>query len=650
MDIDAKRKTDFVDQFINELATKLANDDKVLEEKLTTEIKEIILQGDLKSSNEEASSLLRILSEGKTEIGTETRVMAKEASVKVSQWSEENIASVRAYRGNDLETNLVIETIKSNPNITEEQIKTVRSLADNVNKIYNSDGGVENQKDAVVAKNEVTAKVKFAWRDTQGIIGLLKQKPKEFKEIVDNHEEITTKLENDNIKVPYSSSDKLNSYDRVMSSIKNPEMKRFIESARSRFKTIDRITNGKFSQVSNNVINRIGGDRLRNVANNFFNKSIVNISNGFASKIGNQAVKEFVQNSISSILKNGGISQGIKSLMQGVMKKGVEMAGKTAVNLAAKMGLSAGLKTAIGAAFGAATGGLGYIAMAGLEVLNMGANLLRSLGLQITKSKLADTVILIILIIFGLLFGMGSSTTGLVSSLEPKIENKGGSSQHGEITMTEDGTRIRDCGVGMDVDFNRKDHKTWVTPSLLFMENYDEKLEEYIGDAVGTACGVVYAAHYLAYDFDYWIPYWLTGSWPKKGLNPTWGSHAVSDWNGHREGPSGLDCGHFRNWAWVNGGFSAGMSNKIPNIPFGDCERIKAAIEPGDGLYMDKPPSINGKKTYSHSAIVLAYDDNYIKFAHAGGGSGVTTGLINICTGVGVDNGNHFDSLQKKAY
>lgn len=262
-------------------------------------------------------------------------------------------------------------------------------------------------------------------------------------------------------------------------------------------------------------------------------------------------------------------------------------------------------------------------------------------------------------IIVGVIFGLfgiqmlqvNTNISGLVSGLvsdEGEGEGISGPFNRGEIII-ENG-RVISCGVGMSADFDRKDHKTWVNPTLLAVGNYNEQLEEYIGDAIGTPCGVVYAAHYLAYDFDYWVPYWLTGSWPKKGLNPTWGSHAVSDWNGHREGPSGLDCGHFRNWAWVNGGFHARMDNKIPNIPFGNCERIKAAIEPGDGLYMDNPPEVNGKKTYSHSAIVLAYDDNHIKFAHAGGSSGVTTGLINICTGVGVGNGNHFDSLQKKAY
>ena len=646
MDNDVSQKINFIDQYIGDLARKLADSDKILEERLKTEIREIVLQNDLRSSSEEVSSLLKILSGENSEANTETIVKAKEANLELNRWVGENIDSVRTFRGEDLTTNLVAETIKNNPNITKEQIKTVQFLAENVNKLYNSDGGVENQKDAVLEENKLNSigQVKNAWNDTQGINGLMKQSPRQYKEIINSHEKITTELDKDNIKIDYSNSDKLSSYDRTMNLIKNPEMRRFIESARSKFKTLDRITNGKFSQAANNFVSRIGGDRIRNVANNFFNKSIVKISNGFASKIGNQVARDFVQKSMGSILKNG-VGQGMKSIMQGAMKKGAQMAGKAAMNVAAKMGLKAaalGLK----AALGAATAGLGYIAMAGWEALKLGGKLIGkiigALGLELTNNKMADIIIFITIGLLVLLGGLGTMTANNVSSLVPEVETEdNGISKpptHGEITMTEDG-RIKSCGVGMVADFLRKTHKTWVTPGVLMSGGYDKQLEETIGDQFGKRCGVVYAAQYLASDFEFWIPYYWAGKYSSKGLNPKWGGETKPDIKGRHL--VGLDCSGFVMWASINGYGGRGGSSGA--ISFGNCEAIKAAIQPGDTLTM---PS---GEPY-HVALVLEYDNQKIKFAHSGGGSGVTTGLIDICSGKLVGGNMTFGYLHKKTY
>ena len=649
MDNDLEQKIKLVDKTIDDFSVDLSGSNFGVENDIKNRIREIFLDNDFASSDKRAQEFIKILSKDETEIKTETIIKAKEISLGINNWIGNNIDAIRAFRSEDLTKKLVEETKKSNPGISEDKLRSVRRLSQNINEFYNGDGGVENLEDEVIkefgvesagkTEGESVGKIRNSWNDTKGIVGVLRQSPQKLDSLIAENEQIERDL--DGIKLPYQQNETLASYDRVMNSIKNPEMRKFIESARNKFQTIDRISGGKFGQISNK----------------FINNPTVKVINGFAAKIGNQATSSFVQNSMNNLLKNG-ISGGIKSITNGMMKKGVELAGKTAMNMAAKIGMKSAavaLKSAMGAAFGAATGGIGTVVMAvweGLKLVGkfMG-NLISSLGLELTNNKFADTAIIVVIFIFVLLFGLNQSTTNNASSLVPKIEgeNSGTSIIHGEITYTEDG-RIRSCGVGMETDFKRKSNKTWVTPELLASGNYDQELEEYVGDASGTPCGVVYAAHYLAYDFEYWIPYWLTGSYPNKGLNPEWGKQVVSDWNGHREGPLGLDCGHFRNWAWVNGGYYAGMRNREPNIPFGNCETIKNKIEPGDGLYMEKPPSVNDKKTYSHSAIVIEYDGSYIKFAHAGGGSGVTTGLIDICTGVGVDNGNHFDYLQKKVY
>lgn len=639
MDNDLEQKNKLVNKIIDDFSMDLVGDKHEIENEVKDRIKKIFLDEDFASSDIRSQDFVKILSKDETGIKTETIIKAKEVSLGINNWIENNIDTIRVFRSEDLTKKLVEETKKNNPGISEDKLRSVRRLSQNINEFYNGDGGIENLEDGVIKEfgDESVGKIKNSWNDTKGIVGVLRQSPQKLDSLIEENEQIEKDL--DGVKLPYQQNETLASYDRVMNSIKNPEMRKFIESARSKFQTIDRISGGKFGQISNK----------------FINNPTVKIVNGFASKIGNQEAFGFVQNSINSLLKNG-ISGGIKSITNGMMKKGVELAGKAAMNVATKVGMKSAavaLKSALGAAFGAATGGIGTVVMAAWEGLKLVGkfmgNLISSLGMELTNNKFADTAIIVVIFIFVLLFGMNQLTANNVSSLVPEIEVETGSLTHGEITYTEDG-RIRSCGVGMETDFKRKSNKTWVTPELLASGNYDQELEEYVGDASGTPCGVVYAAHYLAYDFEYWIPYWLTGSYPNKGLNPEWGKQVVSDWNGHREGPLGLDCGHFRNWAWVNGGYYAGMRNREPNIPFGNCETIKNKIEPGDGLYMEKPPSVNDKKTYSHSAIVIEYDDNYIKFAHAGGGSGVTTGLIDICTGVGVDNGNHFDYLQKKVY
>lgn len=245
-------------------------------------------------------------------------------------------------------------------------------------------------------------------------------------------------------------------------------------------------------------------------------------------------------------------------------------------------------------------------------------------------------------------------TISKASPLVPRIESnesnnensEGGSIGNRIITKTEDG-RIKDCGVGMKTNFYQSKTKTMVDPDFLIGGKYDKQLENAVGDSAGTRCGVVYAAQYLAYDFEFYVPYYWGASYKKIGLNPTWGENIGPNEKNKKRFYNGLDCGHFRDWAWVNGGFPGGRPGNTSVIPFGDCEKIKSNIEPGDGLYLD---DVDGKD--SHSGIVLAYNDTHIKFAHAGGSYGVTTGLVNICTGVQeIDGkGNNFKVLQKKIY
>lgn len=619
MDNDVKLKIDSVDEYIDKLARKLT-DNNGLREKLKGEIKEIVLQNDLRS--DESSSILRILSEENSEADPELIIKAKEASLELSRWGEENIDSVRLYRGEDLTNSLVKETIKDNPGITEAEVETVRSLGKNVNEIYNSDGGIENQK-SLVKNTDTPGKANNAWNDTQGINGLLKQKPEQLKEIIDNHEKITTELQNQNIKLPYQKSSKLASYDRVMNSIKNPEMRRYLESARSRFQTLERLTNGRFSQISNNFINRIGSDRLRSVANNFFNKSIVNIGNGFASKIGNQAARDFVQKTMGSIMQNG-LSQGMKSAVNGLMKKGVQAAGKAAMNMAAKVGLKSAamaLKTALGAALGAATAGIGTVVMAALEGLKMVGkffgNLFKGLGLELTNSNLANTVIGVMLIIFVLLFGMGTALADDASSLVPRIEIDEGLGEY-----TNDMSSVPIPGT--------------LIPCGQDMSQYEEELKNKVNSAgFRTREAVATAAKYLSSEFEYNVPYFFSGghSWRPEfdndgGISADWGCDrtvpgSTSHYGGTKR-PYGLDCSGFVTWCYLTAGFKdyggsaeyRWNSGNFERVSFNSstCSSVIEKLQPGDVLVN------SGEGISYHTSIVLWTENNRVKYAHSTSG------------------------------
>ncbi len=651
-DKEDKRKTEYVDKEIEERSKILAKDKGVeAQKRIKSELESIVGLKEFRSSDEESIALARAIS-GSDEVDIETQVMAKEAKLSLDKWQEGEIEEVRGYRREKFKQEFEAKTKEKNPEINDDQLSLVRQKADLIADIYFSDGGIENQKDKALEANkgESMGKLESAWSGVEGVVGFLNKSPTEVKEILRKNEEIDEKLEQVNL--PYENFSKARSFDELTAAFSSGGV---VES----FSSIQRGA-GFLGRSLRTISQYTGG---------WWEKGATTIANHFASKIGNQAVSSFVQNSMGLILKNG-----LKAGTQAILKGAAAVGTKVAVG-------------AVGTAAGVASGPIGWMVTAGLAIKKFFGKIADKLGinfiskikeaLAITGNKTLDFIIQgamllvgIPALIGGITFGIGGILLGvlgglfgagmiqqneLISGLVPPIEQDGGSNvsdvlaQHGEIVYTNDG-RIRSCGVGMEVDFKRRNNKPTVKPDVLADGTYDKKLKEFIGESFGTQCGVVYAAQYLAYEFDYWIPYWLTGSWARIGMNPKWGLETTSDWNGHREGLLGLDCGHFRNWAWVNGGYSAGMNNKKPNIAFGDCNKIKSEIEPGDGLYMEAPPSVNGKKTYSHSAIVIAYDDNYIKFAHAGGGSGVTTGLLDICTGKGVDNGNHFDYLQKKRY
>jgi len=194
------------------------------------------------------------------------------------------------------------------------------------------------------------------------------------------------------------------------------------------------------------------------------------------------------------------------------------------------------------------------------------------------------------------------------------------------------------------------------------MTQYQNQLDSEIR-TVGTRTrnAVVVAANYLAAEFPYKVPYFLNGGHSDRDLNGGFlgsGSSYTTKWGCDRlEGnkqsskygkviPNGLDCSGFVSWAYLTAGFKDVSGNKeyrwnkgnFERIGFSNanCSYIKSKIQPGDVLQIKTSGKI------SHTAIVLAYDDNEIKFAQSSGSRGVNIEYINICTGKKTRGKNSF--------
>lgn len=644
-----KKKFDYVEEKIDQLSgdiNRQLGGNEESKEKLKTEVTKIVSQSDFKTQTEEILDLAEALpkdGDGQTDV-----ITAKEIRVSLDKWQEEHIDKVRSYRKQIFERKFEEETKKLNQEINNEEAGAIKTKIDLIASVYFDNNGIENQKnEAIEANKEVSiGRLRNSWMEVQALVGLIQKSSSEIEETIEKNDEVDAKLSR--IKIPYRTIPQARAYDDVISSFKQPETRQDFKSVGGGIKSGVRVVS-KISQLT-------GG---------WIEKGVVKITNSFVSKIGNQTASEFVKNSVGVLAKEG-LNTGIKTILKGLASGGV------------KAVASGGVAAGVGIAAGVASGPPGWIIAAatlGKKIIGniadkLGVNFVRKIreAMAVTGNKMIDGIIqgagalvsiptmmtgttmavggIVVAVIVGL-FVYQMLQSNMVSSLVPKVETEEGFSggqipTYGEITYTDDG-RVRDCGVGMEVDFKRKNNKTVVTPDVFTDGKYDKEFEEVIGESFGTRCGVVYAAQYLAYDFDYWIPYYWAGKYPNRGLDHRWGGKTIPDGSKSKRIYWGLDCGGFVVWTQYNGyGKKTGVSTSIA-FTNRNCEKIKALIEPGDTITL-------GSGAGGHVALVVAYDDQRIKFAHSGGGSGVSTGLIDICTGAGIDQGMKFEYLHKKNY
>jgi cell wall-associated NlpC family hydrolase len=262
----------------------------------------------------------------------------------------------------------------------------------------------------------------------------------------------------------------------------------------------------------------------------------------------------------------------------------------------------------------------------------------------------------------------GSSSDDDQDSASVDDENAGGYTGGYYPTSTSTTTTNAEL-MALISDMSQKDtFQSKFIPCKGNMTEYQNQLTSEI-NSVGkrTREAVVVAAYYLASEFPYQVPYFLNGGHSDRdldggflssggGFTTKWGcDRKVTNPKSSRYGqtvPNGLDCSGFVDWTYFTAGFHAEPSSKeyrykkgnfeVLNFSNSNCGAIRENVKPGDVLKMKAKSS----SSLPHTAVILAADDNMIKYAQSSGSKGVNISYINICTGKKTNGGkNSFDSV-----
>ena len=593
-----------LDSKINDYCKKKTRElggDSVLEKKLHEEVYDLVVKDKIISSNDEISVL--------GEITNNTEVESKKILLEIDkEIITPNIEQVREERLKVFKKDLEEEVIKRNQNITKNELCDVREYVGLIGEMYT--GGIEDQKGAVMDTNLPSGKLTNSWNEVQGIVGLFQKGLKRTQDLQRNYERLTIRLEHLNL--PFDNFPKLSTFDRIMSSLSGN-------------------TGNAFSLVQN------GGwlQRIDKMTGGWLKKTIIEASGGFVSKIGNQATKDFVKNSVGILAKDG-FNSGLKSILSGMLSGGVKA---TVGATATTVGVAAGATNPVGWAILAGTALLKGIKK-GLEKLGIDINKLKE-GLSVTGNKLLDLLIgglgflvaipgiigvatapitvpliVVIVLIFG---GQTALTESLVGSRVAPVEipiNENTSNGTLALKITDinakidisnlkttldksEYTYVKDSNGNMDIDFS-------YINNLLPTKNTYKRT-----DLLNTAIAAL------------GVPYWMTGghqyTTPASGVDTRktalWGEYKnpAGDY-GRRY--MGIDCSGFVRWVYYQA--TGKVIGSVASNIYENAIKITAdqAI-PGDIVYMHKDSG-------NHIGIYLGTGTDGRKYCihSAGKGSG----------------------------
>lgn len=311
---------DFVNKTSEEIADGFSADEK-FKEKVQDTIKSIINEKEVKTINEEAADIAKVVND---------EVEAKKIRLAVKSWEEEHQEEVIKYKKEEFKRNFEEEIKKANPKITEDQLGKSREYADLVADNYFNNDGLNSQKNAALNENGQffgPGAMQNGWTDLQGIFNFLNKKPKEIKEIKNKYNSLKDGLKDVNLP---SKLRQVNSLENIMSGLNDPN------------------SNKLFSRTKKYMG---WADRIDKLTGGWLKKTMSRAGEKFISKIGNQFIKEFATNSLNVLAKEG-FQKGFTTVLNGVLKGGVEklatkVGSQVAVNVGEKVAANASQKAAM---------------------------------------------------------------------------------------------------------------------------------------------------------------------------------------------------------------------------------------------------------------------------------------------------------------
>lgn len=293
---------------IGQEATKNLNGDKILENELKFEIRSIINEDKIKTTNEEVDDLARIISKNlRLENSSEVKIAAKKIRIEVKNWCEKNVEQVTNFKKEEFKEKLVDETKKINPEIKPEELDKIKELGDLVAKTHVEESVIDGQKnDALEANKDLFSpgKLENSWTDLKGMVNFLQKSPEEVKDIKEKYDSLKQDLKN--VKIPANLKE-IRSFENIASSLKNVNTDQLFSKTKSYLGWADKV------------------DKL---TGGWLNKTVTNAGQKLAGKIGNQAVSEFAKNSLNVIAKQG-FQEGFSTVLRGVFSGGVQASAAT---------------------------------------------------------------------------------------------------------------------------------------------------------------------------------------------------------------------------------------------------------------------------------------------------------------------------------
>lgn len=550
------------------------------EEAVKAKIREVIKESEIKTKNEEINELAEtIAKESGINNKTEVNIQAKKIRLEIEKWQREHPLEVNNFRKEQFQKEFLSEAKKLNSNLSEKQLSDLKDFSKLVAENSFKENIIDSQKDeALTANSQVSpGKLESAWSDLRTTTNFLDKKPEEVDGIKNKYNSLRESL--DGVTLP--SNRFTRSFDNVITSFDNPDINALLSKFRRKF----------------------GGssfDKINNLTGGWLNRTISGAGERLAGKIGNQAIGDFVKNSLGTFAQQG-FKQGMSTILNGILKGGVKAVAGTAV------------KGGVAAAAGAATGGLATLAMAVLAVAKKikGAfdKLAEKLGISFKKDleaafgKVGGGIINGAILVVGLPFalvGMVFATTAL-----PFILIFGGFFGYTKFVSQDWGS----SSIAIPKELKSIDYETGSSSSEYITSTGPINLPETEGSVSGQE--VVNMAYSLVNKVCYWYGGGHLAGEPVDGVDPDWGVNS----HGNNNSPSGtdrfiygLDCSGFVIWVYhqlgieVRGNVATIYGNAKKNISESELQPGDIGIEGSNdhiGIYAGRDP--NGNELWIHS-------------------------------------------------